>query len=1073
MKAFGTLKRWAAALPTGIGASITAALLISAVEPPQLSAQQGRAAVTATAQYDTLLFNGLRYRMIGPFRGGRSTAVSGHPSHPFEYVMGSTGGGVWRTRDAGTNWQNISDGHFGGSIGAVAIAPSDFNVIYVGTGSACIRGNTSPGHGAYRSTDGGRSWSFIGLPEAGQIGRIVVHPDDPDHAYVAALGHAFGKNRERGVFRTRDGGKTWENVLFLSDSTGAVDIAMNPRNPRILYAGMWRAERKPWTLISGADEGGVYRSRDGGETWHKLSGGLPTGMTGKIGVTVSAANPDRVWAIVEAEPDGGVYRSDDGGETWRRTNSDNNLRQRAWYYTHVTADPQDENTVYVLNVQMWRSVDGGKTFEVVNVPHGDVHDLWINPHDSKLMTVADDGGGAVSVNGGRSWSSYYNQPTAELYGVAVDNQFPYRVYGAQQDNTGISIPVWMSSHTLYDKQHWQYPAACETGPIAFHPDRPHIVWGGCYGGAINVMDMRTDQRRNVIAYPQLQLGQAAKDLRHRFQWVSPIVVSPHDPETVYHASQYVLRTRDRGMTWDVISPDLTLNDPRYQEAAGGPINNDVTGVEIFGTIFSLAVSPHDANTLWAGSDDGRVHVTRDGGATWQDVTPRDMPALGTVNRIELSRHSPGRAYLAVQRYRMDDFAPYIFRTEDGGRTWRRITAGIDAKHPVRVVREDPDRAGLLFAGTEFGLYVSFDDGARWQRLQLNLPITPVTDLAVHQKDLVVATQGRSFWVLDDITPLHQLQQDVARATSHLYRPRDAYRADKGGIRDEYSPQPAPNGATIYYYLAASASDSVRIRIVDAAGRTVRTFTSDSAGSAAARQPRLSTKAGTTRFTWDLTYQGPRTLDGAVVWGYTGGVKAPPGTYTVVMETAGGQNTQTFRLLPDPRIPEVTQAEYEEQWRTAVAIRDSITAVYDAIGTIRSVREQAHAVVDRARDMERTGTLPQLATDLDAKLTAIEDELIQRRSRSGQDPIRFPGRLDNQLSELYGNVTGTDGYIGGGPEGRPTRGALERMRDLNVQWNELRTRLDAVLTNDLAAFNAAVQAAGIPPVVTKRAPRPIT
>jgi photosystem II stability/assembly factor-like uncharacterized protein len=657
---------------------------------------------TGALSFDTLLYNGLRWRMIGPYRGGRATAVTGIIGQPHTFLVGTTGGGVWKSDDAGMNWRNITDGYFGGSIGAVAVAPSDVNVIYVGTGSACIRGNVSTGRGAWRSTDAGKTWTFIGLPEAGAIGDIAVHPNSPDIAYVAALGHPFGKNRERGVYRTKDGGKTWEQVLFLNDSTGVVDLALNPANPRILFAAAWRAERKPWTLVSGGPEGGVYRSTDGGDTWKKLEGGLPAGVVGKVDVTVSPVNPDRVWAMIEAEPAGGVYRSDDGGNTWTRTNSENKLRQRAWYYTHLEADPKDENTVYGLNTSFFRSVDGGKTFEDIPVPHGDLHDVWINPDNPKILVVADDGGAQVSLTGGKTFSTYYNQPTAELYGVAVDNQFPYRVYGAQQDNTGISIPIWSSSNAIYPKQDWQYPAGCETGPIALHPDQPHIVWGGCYGGAINRMNTRTDERRNVIAYPQLQLGQAAKDLKYRFQWVAPIVVSPHDANTVYHGAQKVLRTRDGGMTWDEISGDLTTATPAQLERSGGPINNDITGVEIFNTVFALVVSPQEANTIWAGTDDGRVHITRDGGSNWSDVTPPGMPRFGTVNRIEASRQANGRAFLAVQRYRMDDWKPYIFRTDDFGRTWTLLTDGangIPATHPVRVVREDPDRRGLLYAGT--------------------------------------------------------------------------------------------------------------------------------------------------------------------------------------------------------------------------------------------------------------------------------------------------------------------------------------------------------------------------------------
>ncbi len=1042
-------------------------------EGQRTSAETRRIAAAAQAPaFDTLLTAGLRYRMIGPFRGGRSTAVAGVPSSPFTYYMGTTGGGVWRTDDAGGNWTNISDGFFGGSIGAVAVAPSDPNVIYVGTGSACIRGNTSAGHGAWRSTDAGRTWSFIGLPEAGQIGRIVVHPSDPDLVYLAALGHAFGKNPERGVFRSRDGGTTWQHVLAFNDSTGAVDLAMNPKNPRILFAGVWRAERKPWTLISGALEGGVYRSTDSGDTWQKLAGGLPTGIVGRVGVTVSPANPDRVWAIIEAEPAGGVYRSDDGGNTWTRTNSQNNLRQRAWYYTHIAADPQDANTVYALNTSMYRSVDGGRTFDPISVPHGDVHDLWINPDQPELMVVANDGGAQVTVNHGRTWSTYYNQPTAEFYGVTVDNRFPYRVHGAQQDNTGISVPVWMSSSTLYPKQHWSYPSACETGPIALHPDHPDIIWGGCYGGAINRMDLRTDQRRNVIAYPQLQLGQAAKDLRERFQWVAPIVVSPHDPNVVYHASQRVHRTTDGGMTWTTISPDLTTNNPAHQEAAGGPINNDITGVEIYNVIFALAVSPRDANTLWAGSDDGRVHITRNGGGQWTEITPPGMPALGTVNRIELSPHADGRAFLAVQRYRMDDFRPYVFRTDDFGRTWTLLTSGtngIPATHPVRVVREDPDRRGLLYAGTEFGLFVSFDDGARWQPLQRNLPITPVVDLAVHQQDLVVSTQGRSFWVLDDLTPLHQLNAEVAGSPVHLFAPRPAVRADMSGIQDEFAPETRPQGATLYYWLASAPDSAITLEVLDAGGRTVRTYSSDSARAAELRTPRLPAKQGTNRTTWDLTYQGPRVTQGVVVWGYSGGVKAPPGTYQLRLTAAGRQHTQPLRVLADPRLPEVVAADYEAQLRAGLQVRDTLNALYTALEQARDVKTQTTDVIARAKEMGRAEEIAPLADSLVARLTQVETRLTQVKSQSGQDPIRFAGMLDNQLTELYGNITGVDGYISGGPEGRPTRGAMERSAELFTQWVALRDRLNRILETDLAALNAAIQRAGIPAIVARLRP----
>lgn len=1019
---------------------------------------------------DNLAFKDLSYRMVGPYRAGRSSAVWGFPSDADRWIMGTTGGGMWLTEDNGVTWSNTSDGYFGGSIGAVAVAASDENVIYVGTGSADIRGNTSTGRGVWKSMDGGRTWSFVGLPEAGQIGRIEVHPRDEELVYVAALGHPFGKNPERGVFRSRDGGETWEHVLALNDSTGASDLTMNPRNPRELYAGMWRGERKPWAMISGGEEGGVYRTTDGGDTWTKLGGGLPTGVVGKVGVSVSPANPDRVWAILEAEPDGGVYRSDDRGATWTRTNSENNLRQRAWYYTHVQADPRDENTVYALNTGLYRSVDGGVTFTNIPVPHGDVHDLWIHPDDSDRMVVANDGGGQVSVNGGETWSTYYNQATAELYDVIVDNGFPYRLYAAQQDNTTISVPAWSSSNTLHPKEHWENVGGCETGPVALHPDHPGTVYAGCYGGVIDRYDLDRDQVRNMNLYPQLQLGSATRDLQHRFQWVSPILVSVHDPATVYHGSQYVNVSRDRGETWETISPDLSTDDPAHQGQSGGPINADVTGVEIYGVVFSLAESARDPDELWAGSDDGRVHVTRDGGESWTDITPPGMPELGTVDEIEISPHAPGRAYVAVHAYRLDDFRPYLFRTDDYGASWRTIVDGIPDGYPVRTVREDPEREGLLFAGTEFGLFVSMDGGGAWQPLQQNLPITPVTGMRVAHDDLVISTQGRSFWILDDITPLREVAAGATEADAHLFEPRPAYRvnnAGSGGGLAEFSPEPAPQGATLHYWLADDV-ETVELEVLDARGDLVRGYASDSATAAEHRTAPISSEAGLNRALWDLFYPGPRIPEGAVIWGYTGGVKAPPGEYTVRLSVDGERVGDTsLTLLPDPRIPEVAQEDYEEQLRVGIAIRDSIDQVTDAVETLVSVRAQVETVMRTAEIADQADALRPLADTLTEGAVAVQEDLMQTRNRSGQDPIRFPPKLDNQLIELYNYVTGVDGYISGGPEGRPTPAAYKRFGDLNEDWGAIRARYQSLLVDELQRFNEAVERLGLPAIVLSR------
>jgi len=1011
-----------------------------------------------SATIDSTLYDGLTYRMAGPFRGGRSTAVAGYPDRPHVFLMGGTGGGVWRTDDAGVSWHNISDGYFGGSIGAIAIAEANPNVIYVGSGSADPRGNTSHGRGMYKSTDGGKTWFHTGLPEAGQIGKIRVHPEDENLVFAAVLGHIFGPNEERGVYRSKDGGESWEAVLQLSDTTGAISLAMNPHNPNEMYAAMWRAERKPWAMISGGLDGGVYKTTDGGDTWTKLGGGLPEGMVGKIGVTVSPANPERVWAIIEAEPDGGVYRSDDAGATWQRVNAENKLRQRAWYYTHVIADPQDEYTVYALNTGLYRSVDGGKTYTNIPVPHGDVHDLWINPNHPEIMVVADDGGAQVTLNAGKTWSSYLNQPTAELYGVVVDNAFPYRLYGAQQDNTTISLPSWTSNQTIHPKQHWMSVGGCETGPVALHPDHPEMIYAGCYGGVMDRLDRTTHQVTNVMTYPQLQLGEAAKNLKYRFQWVAPMAVSPHNPEEIYHGSQYVHRSRDMGETWDVISPDLTTQTPEHLDYSGGPINNDITGVEIYNTVFEIVVDPEQEGVIWAGTDDGRVHITRNDGESWTEITPKDMPRYGTVNKIDLSVHAPGRAYMAVQKYRFDDLRPYIFMTDNYGKSWTLLTDGsngIPDDYPVRVVREDPEREGLLYAGTEYGLFVSFDQGEQWQSLQQNLPVVPVTDLRVHQKDLVLSTQGRSFWILDDISPLHEVSDELAQKEMHLFDPRPAYKVNDGGSGGlaELAPESKPSGATIYYYLRDSADMDVQIDIIDANARIVRTYSSDSTLAEDHKTALLADASGTHRFTWDLTYEGPTFVDGAIIWGYTGGVKAPPGTYEVRLQVGDESMTQTIEVKEDPRIEENISAEdYEAQLQLGLQLRDAITEVHDYIGQIRSVKKQIEWLTEQSENEEINEVGPELL----AELTAYEEELMQTKNQSGQDPIRFAPRLDNQLVENYGYVTGTDGYISGGREGRPAKAAYDRWNDLEEEWTELRTEIEKNLEKSAGTFNELIE-----------------
>ena len=1040
--------------------------------------------------YDPALYQGLEYRMIGPHKGSRTTAVTGVTQEPRTFYMGGTGGGVWKTTDGGETWFNITDGQFAtGSVGAIDVADSDPNVIYVGTGSACIRGNVSPGVGIYKSTDTGRSWSHVGLDDAGQIGRVIVHPTDPDIVYAAVLGHAFGPNSERGVFRTLDGGGSWERVLHVSERTGANEIAMDATNPRILYATMWTAERKPWTMFSGSEEGGIYKTTDGGDNWTKLTAGLPSGMIGRTGITVSPAKPDRVWALVEAKQ-GGIYRSDDAGKTFERINTDRELQNRPWYYMHIYADPRDENTVYVVSRYFHKSIDGGVTFGPIAMPHGDNHDLWINPNDNRILIEGNDGGASISFNGGLSWSSQLNQPTAEMYRVDVDNQFPYRVYGSQQDTWEVlSVPSRSGNFgKRLQLQHWDGVGGMEGGVAVARPDNPNIVYAGSTSGAITRYDRATGQIRPIKAYPEVG-GMPAKHLRYRFQRTAPVELSPHDPNVLYHASNYVHRTTNEGQSWEVISPDLTRNDAERLGTFGGPITREVSSEEVYCTIFAFAESPHQKGLLWVGTDDGLVQVSRDGGANWKNVTPDDMPEWATVNILELSPHDAGRVFLAVQRYRMDDHKPYIFRTDDFGESWKLLTDGtngIPADHFVRVVREDPDRKGLLYAGTEFGMYVSFDDGAHWQSLQLNLPVTPVTDLVVHEKDLVLSTQGRSFWILDDVTPLHQITDDVARAPAYLFEPRAAYRVQSaqeeaddpyvggadyvtnprdlyGGARIERHRQgtDAPEGAILYTYFAKEPEDEVALEILDQAGNTVRRFSNrddpkDPSLAARPEPPWYKSEStfdrpGLNRLVWDLRY--PATDAGRPL-----GPKVVPGTYQVRLSSGSWTQTQRFQVVKDPRL-ETSDADYRAQLDLLLEIRGRINDIQKTVRTIRTVREQGERLVARLEAAGEAESSTERARSLTEELSAIEQLLVPTERDYDRDDLDYPPKLSQQFGLLYGYVGRTDA--------RPTDAAHQRLADLDPELSRLTDRLRNVLETDVAALNADLQRAGAGPIVIPR------
>jgi len=1021
----------------------------------------------ANVQVDPSFLSGLKFRDVGFSRGGRSTAVAGVPGQPLVYYFGGTGGGVFKTLDAGNSWTNVTDGFLGvGSIGAIAVAPSDPNVVYVGTGSACPRGNISVGDGVYKSTDAGKTWKHIGLRQAGLIGRVHVHPQDSDLVYVAALGHIFGPNDERGVFRSKDGGNTWDKVLFVSDKTGVVDLSMDPSNPRNLFASAWSAERKPWTLMSGGENDGVYRSTDAGDSWKKVAGGLPEGVVGRSSVAVSPANPNRVFVLLEAEGEkGGVYRSDDGGETFRRVNGDANLRQRPWYYIHIYADPADENTVYGLNVGFFKSVDGGKTFDQrIVVPHGDNHDLWLNPEDPLNMINANDGGANVSFDGGKSWSTQQNQATAEIYRVVVDDQWPYRLYGSQQDNSTISIPMLGGQGFRQVVPDWYSVGGCESGHIAVDPRDPDVIYAGCYGGSIQRTNRKTGEVRQILHYPQLQLGSAPRDLKYRFQWNAPIRLSPHDPDVLYHASQVVHMSKDHGQSWTVLSPDLTTNNVEQQDYSGGAITRDNTGVEVYNTVFAFEESPHTRGLLWAGSDDGRVHLSRDAGASWNEITPKDMPPVSTVNVIDLSAHDPGRAFIAVYRYRQNDFRPYIFRTNDYGASWDLVTNGnngIPATSFTRAIREDPDRKGLLYAGTEFGMYVSFDDGAHWQRFQQNLPVTPVTDLRVHRKDLVVSTQGRSFWVLDDVSPLHQITDEVRKAEAHLFSPRTAYR---GGTVE---------GASLHYYFRELPKDDVKLEILDAAGTVVRSFQGKPGEkveeSPAPRfgprreDPKLPVQKGLNRFAWDLREKAPEIPPGVVHWGGAPGMKVVPGAYRARFTAGDWSQTVPLEVSLTPSLS-ATVADLREQYDFGKEVASEISDLFEVLSGLRDVKSQSDSIVERVKKAGlESDEIAGAASAAREKLTELEESITQVQSKSGQDPLNFPPKIDNQLTSLYA-------YVANG-EFRPTAGAHERLSDLKPELQKLRSRFDEIVATEVSALNRVVAGLNLPPVVlpSKAAP----
>lgn len=1031
------------------GASVLALAAVLLLPAGPIHAQAAAPTVEPT------VFGGLSWRNVGPNRGGRSISVAGTPSRPLEYYFGATGGGVWKTTDAGATWNPVGDGQFAtSSAGAVAQCYADPDVVWAGFGEVQFRGNIIPGDGVYRSADAGLTWTHMGLASStGQqmVGRIRVDPADCNRVYVAVLGDPFGPNEERGVFRTTDGGANWEKVLHRSNEAGAVDLVMDPNNPRVLFAGFWQVYRKPWGMFSGGPGSGLFRSLDGGDTWTELTDnpGLPQGLWGKVGVSVSGADANRIYAIIEAD-DGGVFVSDDRGATWERVSEDRNLRQRAFYYTRILADPEDKETVYVLNVQFWRSRDGGKTWSNIGVPHGDNHDLWIDPSNNERMIQSNDGGANVSWNAGRTWTGQ-PFPTAQMYDVRVTNHFPYQICGGQQDNSTACVPM------DGDGSYMHAPGGCETGPVTPHPADVNLFYAACYGGSMSIMSRITGQQRAVNVWPVNPMGNSAIDLKERFQWNHPITASQHDTRVVYVGSQHVWRSDNGGQSWTRISDDLTYAEPGTLGPSGGDITRDQTSVEYYGTVWRIAESPHAAGELWTGSDDGRVNITRNDGQSWTDITPPDLPKFSRIHEIDVSPHQPGKAYVAAVRYRMQDTAPYVYRTTDYGRTWTRIVNGIPAGHYVRSVREDLVRPGLLYAGTERGVMVSFDDGAHWQSLSMNLPTVQVPGLVLKDDDVVIATHGRSYWVLDNITPLRQAAASVASADLHLYKPATAVRTLSRPVndynrRENFLPE-------IDYYLGRDAEE-VTLEILDASGEVVRTYTgggeeparAGGGGGFGGGQARPGVTAGHHRFRWDMRYPGPRDFPGLIMWAAnTQGPLAPPGRYQVRVTAHGTTLTESFEITKDPRLTDVTQADFEAQFALSRQVAQRVDEAHRAVLQVRDVRDQVDDRLGKSDDAALAGE----AARFKEGIAGAEEEIYQVRMQARQDPLNYPIKLNNQLAALRGVIESADAP--------PTDQSAEAFEFLSGALEVHLSRLQILFTEDLARLNERLRALGLDPI----------
>lgn len=1018
-------------------------------------------AAKPTTTFDEKLYNGLEWRSIGPFRGGRSASVTGVPGKPNLYYFGATGGGVWRTTDAGNSWENISDGFFGGSIGAVAVSEWDNNVIYVGGGEKTVRGNVSYGYGMWKSVDAGKTWTHLGLKESRHIPRVRIHPKNPDVVYAAVLGDLFKSSEERGVYKSIDGGKTWKRTLFANADAGAVDLCFDPNNARIMYASTWRIRRTPYSLESGGEGSAMWKSTDGGETWTNIStnSGLPKGTWGIVGVTVSPVNSNRVYAIIENE-NGGVYRSDDEGKSWRKMNDSRDLRQRAWYYSRIYADTKDVDMVYVVNVSYHRSKDGGRTFQAYNAPHGDHHDLWIAPEDNQRMAIADDGGAQVSFDGGENWTTYGNQPTGQFYRVVTDNGFPYRIYGAQQDNSTVRIYHRTDGFAITDRD-WEESAGSESGHLAPDPADPEIVYGGNYGGLLEVQNHRTKESRAVNVWPNNPMGHGVEDMKYRFQWNFPIFFSPHNPKKLYTTSNHVHVSLNGGQSWETISPDLTRNDKSKMGSSGGPITKDNTSVEYYCTIFAAGESPYEKDFVVTGSDDGLVYATTDGGKSWQNITPKDMPEWTMINSVEFDAHAKGGIYIAGTRYKSGDYRPYLYKSKDYGKTWVRITDGIDAGHFTRVLRADPKRKGLLYAGTETGMYISFDDGASWKPFQLNLPIVPITDLTLRNDNLIAATQGRGFWLIDDLTPLHQLNDQVAADDAYLYKPMSSYRMGPGfsfGRAPRTAGQNHPGGVTVHFVVKDTTKAQVTLEFLQTDGKLIKKFSTKP--DLKAKEEKLTLKQpGMNKFNWNMRYPDADRFDGLILWASSlSGPRALPGTYKLRLTVNGKSMETDFEILKDPRSTG-TDADLKAQFDFLQEVIAKVSETHTAIKKIRTAREQIKRAIDPIKDQkEAMKDVLDKAKAIQDDMKKIEEALYQTKNRSGQDPLNFPIRLNNKLAHLN-SLAGSGNF-------RPTDQMIAFKKEITAEIDAQLAALDKIFKQDLPAFNALVKQKNIDAVILK-------